>query len=180
MPYARQNWTEDEITRLLENPVDADKGPHAHSKIHAVSGELASNEMFQHARVLNRTTELVNGKFKVRTEATKHSTMASVDIARGLHKVLNHDNTQPLLRELDGKGNDDCAKVTFHVNFNQSIGRGLLHSKQGVTHFDCIHLFVYLKSNSGNSDLPVIHTVVPTGAHQPNPKKPKDDKVLLM
>lgn len=178
MPYARQNWTKEELSRLLQNPVKSKDGPNAHSKIHAVQGELAKNEKFQHARVMNQTVQYVKGKLKVRSEAKTHTTMDCDDVAAGLCRALNHDRTQPLLKELDGKGNDKWGKITFHVNFKESIGRGIQHTENDTTHFDCISMFVYLKPNKGNADLPIIQTVVPKGKHEPNPKSPKDDKVL--
>lgn len=163
MPYARQNWTIDEIQRLLENPIDPQSGPRAHSAIHAVVGELAENEMFQRARVTNLVCEDRGSGLAMYHEARAHSTMPAAKVAAGLQRALNSDYAQNFLSEFDGKRGDENANLKFDVNFSSSIGRAKLHrSKDNSTSdFDCHCLFVYLKPNPGNADLPIFHTVVP-------------------
>ena len=51
MPYKRSNWTLKEISYALANWVNSPGGSHAHSRIHAVKGELFENALFQKGRV---------------------------------------------------------------------------------------------------------------------------------
>ncbi len=185
MPYKRKNWTLKEISYGLANWVSAPNSPHAHSRIHAVKGELYENALFQKGRVqsiihTNRAKES-NAKYwqkksdgsyqnnsKTRKkhplpkpEVSTHSTLARSKVAAALCKAFNHPHMQPFLEKLDG-GFD----MKVNVNFKNSIGTGLVHKpNQPSVSTPMMALFVYCKPNPGNKDMPIFHTVVPMGAY---------------
>lgn len=192
MPYKRTNWRQDELIRALQNPTHAAAGPHAHSSIHAVEGELANHPMFQRARVTATVhdarqkasnvaaqdalraqwaagalskTKLNKELKKVPVpapEAGKHSTLGVVFMANALLRALNHPDMQPHLGTLDG-GTD----VKVHVNFRNGIGSGYLHQAgQASRPGSFTSLFVYMKPNPGNRDIPIFQTVVPSESHK--------------
>lgn len=171
MPYARTNWTKEEILGLLECPISL-SGANAHANIHAVSDELHQNLMFQNARVKNQVCFLDNkGKLKKKFEVPAHSTMDADLVADALCNAFNTDAVQTVLRELDEMNGDSEANVKFHINFSSEIGEATLHKRNGTTKVQCNHLFVYLKKNPNQSDLPIIQTIVPYESHAVNNKK---------
>ena len=168
MPYARQTWTQAVVTRLLQNPVHAAQGPHAHSGIHGVEGELANHPLFQRARVLNDVTQTDRrGRVRTRAEVGAHSTLDSQSMAAALTRVLNHARMQPHLQQLDQNRRDPAFNLKIWVNFIRPIGQATLHRRAGSRQFNPRCLFVYLKPNPGNADLPIFQTVVPHENHKP-------------
>lgn len=164
MPYARQNWTINEVQRLTQNPVSAQGAPHAHSGIHATQNELASHPMFHRARATNRVVQTDRrGRIRESNEVGAHSTMGNQQLSQALLRALNHDRMQPHLQRLDQQGGD----LKLWVNFIAPIGRGTLHRSTGSAQIDIRCLFVYMKSNPGNQDLPIFQTLVPHGNHKP-------------
>lgn len=192
MPYKRTDWRQDELIRALQNPTHAPTGPHAHSSKHAVQGELAHHPLFQHARVTTAVYDdahrdsnlavqqdllakkaagqLSNTQFKKQMkkaslpapEVGKHSTLDVVFTANALLRALKHGDMQPHLGTLDG-GDD----VKVHVNFRNGIGDGLIHEAgQPIRKGAFRSLFIYMKPNPGNRDLPIFQTVVPSEAHK--------------
>ncbi len=184
MPYARKNWTFQEIHRALQNPVSSESGPDAHSKKHATEGELASNPMFQQARVnalihddKHKESNIAyagasKGQQKKHPmpapEVSMHSTLDSALVASGLETALNTFSMQSHLSQLDS-GED----MKVFVNFSVSLGKGMVY-RTGYSpgQQDIICLFVYLKPNLHNKDIPIFQTVVPQTAHktQASPK----------
>lgn len=185
MPYARQTYTVNELTRLLANPVSAPSGPAAHSSKHGVEGELASHPMFQRARVEavvhdGRKSDL-NAPFHARDhlgnwvhsnnqrrqhplpspDVGRHSTMSATDMATALAQAFNSAAMQPHLATLDG-GTD----MRVNVNFTLPIGGGAAHrTGHPSTAMNVVSLFVYCKANPANEDLPIFQTVVPKDTH---------------
>ena len=169
MPYARTNWTQSELLRLLKNPVHAAAGPHAHSSIHGVSGELASHPMFQHARVMNDVTA-AHKKKKVSTkaEASAHSTLDATDMAKALVRALNNPKLQPHLAALDTSRaeNKQWSDMKVWLNFIKPVGTGKMHQRTGTNNFNVRAIFLYMKPNPNNADLPIIQTAVPHAEHK--------------
>ena len=182
MAYARQNWTEDEVLRLLANPVHSETGPHAHSSKHAASGELANHPMFQKARVtaliISEQQRSANAKYHVkddhgkypknakfrganrvpRPEVGTHSVLRDDLVATALTQALNHNDMQAHLQGLDG-GNDLKVHANFHTG---SFGRGKIHTAANSADADFVSLFIYCKPNPSNADLPIFQTIVPS------------------
>ncbi len=149
MPYQQNNWTQKEITYALSNPVDAKSGPHAHSRIHAVSGELYEHPLFQKGRVQSiihtdkqreshkpfwekdpagkkkyKFSGKIRKKYPIpKPEVGKHSTLKRASVASALCQAFNHPHMQTYLGQLD-KGSD----MKVNVNFKSSIGVGKLHA----------------------------------------------------
>jgi hypothetical protein len=192
MPYKRTNWTVSEIQRALSNPTHSESGPHAHSSKHAVSGELAQNPQFQKARTTavihdgrqkdsnlaaqqalgnqKAAGTLSNTQYKKQmaqvplpsAEVGKHSTLNDVATANALLRVFNDSSMQPHLGTLDA-GSD----LKVHVNFSGNIGSGHVHETgQPSRPASFKSLFVYLKPNPGNADIPIFQTVVPSEQHK--------------
>ena len=186
MPYKRSNWTIKEISYALGNPRDAASGPHAHSHIHAVSGELYEHPLFQKGRVQGiihsaeqrdshrpywapdpsgkkkyQFSAKIRKKFPLpKPEVGKHSTLKRASMAAALCQAFNHPHMQSYLGQLD-KGSD----MKVNVNFKSPIGMGKLHMpNQPSKDVKIVSLFVYCKPNPGNKDIPIFHTVVPFNA----------------
>ena len=191
MPYTRTNWKLHELKIALANPVHSHGGPHAHSAMHAASGELANHPLFQKARV---TANIVTGGASdrnahfhakgpdgtwVKNPATgtnlysnsqrNNNPIPKPDASR--HSVLDVDQiAAALVRALNAPamqahlGNLDAGRdMKVHVNFVASIGRGNVHATgQASTGADFVSLFVYCKPNPGNKDVPIFQTVVPS------------------
>jgi hypothetical protein len=190
MPYARTNWKEHELKIALSNPVHSHGGPHAHSAMHAGSGELANHPLFQKARV---SAEIVTGGATHRNDHfhakgadgtwVKGPTGANLysnsqrnnnpipkpDASR--HSVLDANFVAAaLVRALNAPtmqahlANLDAGNdMKVHVNFAAPIGRGHVHATgQASAQTDFVSLFVYCKPNPGNRDIPIFQTVVPS------------------
>lgn len=178
MPYARTNWTFQEIHKALQNPVSSESGPRAHSSKHATEGELAASPLFQKARVnalivdeKHRESNIAyagaskNQQKKHPVPAPEvgvHSTLDSVLIATALAKAFNSFAMQAHLAQLD-TGQD----MKVFLNFSVSLGKGMVF-KTGWSpaQQDMVCLFVYLKPNPRNKDLPIFQTVVPQTSHK--------------
>jgi len=172
MPYARKNWTEIEVSRLLQNPVQIGNRPPAHSRIHGIEGDLASNSLFQRARVTNQvTTSEKKGKLITGTEVKLHSTLDRRIMSRALARALNSQKMQEHLRKLDEallrKKPDFNYNLKFWINYIRPIGQANLYQSHGSGQFSVRCLFVYLRPNPGNRDLPIFQTVVPYENHKP-------------
>jgi hypothetical protein len=163
MPYARTNWTFDEVLRITQNPVDISGDPHAHSKIHATDSELANHPMFQRARVLMEVTEIVRNRLKTKVEVGVHTTLKNTDMARALVRVLNHERMQSHLARLDQHTGD----VKVWINFIRPIGIGMYHNAAASVPINIKCLFLYMKANPGNKDLMIFQTLVPHENHKP-------------
>lgn len=192
MAYKRTNWTSDEIQRALTNPTHSASGPHAHSSKHAVSGELAQNPQFQKARTTaviyddkHRDSNLAarqaldnqkasgtisNTQYKKQIalvplpepEVGRHSTLNDVAVGNALARAFNNVAMQPHLGTLD-TGSD----MRVHVNFAGNIGTGNFHQTGQPSRAATFNsLFVYLKPNPGNLDIPIFQTVVPSEQHK--------------
>jgi hypothetical protein len=192
MPYQRNNWTADEIVRALSNPTHSASGPHAHSSKHAVSGELAQNPMFQKARTTavihddkhrdsnlaaqqaltqqKQSGALSNTQYKKQMaqvpspepEVGRHSTLNDVAVANALSRAFNTVAMRPHLGTLDGG-----VDLKVHVNFAGVIGTGNFHETGQASRAATFNsLFVYLKPNPGNRDIPIFQTVVPSEQHK--------------
>ncbi len=178
MAYARTTWTFQEIHRALQNPVSSDTGPDAHSKKHATEGELASNPMFQQARVNALVHDEKHKESNIAyagasknqqkkhpmpaPEVPVHSTLDSALVASGLEKAFNTFGMQTHLGQLDA-GSD----MKVFVNFSVSLGNGMVYrTGYSPAQQEIICLFVYLKPNPRNKDIPIFQTVVPHTAHK--------------
>lgn len=169
MPYARKNWTTNEVSRLLQNPVHSPEGPHAHSRIHGVEGELASHPLFQRARVNNDVTQVDRrGRVRTRAEVGAHSTLNSLHMSQALVRALNHDRMQEHLAQLDQARQNSQYNFSLKVwvNYIRPVGQADLHRRGGSAQFNVRSLFVYLKPNPSNADLPIFQTIVPHAEHK--------------
>lgn len=181
MPYARTTWTFQEIHRALQNPVSSASGPDAHSRKHATEGELASNPLFQKARVEavvhdekhKESNIAFAGASKSQQkkhpmpgpEVSMHSTLDSALVAAGLEMAFNTFAMQSHLSQLDS-GTD----MKVFVNFPLSIGKGTVYrTGYSPAEQEIVCLFVYLKPNPHNRDIPIFQTVVPHTAHKAQP-----------
>jgi len=189
MTYARTNWTFQEIQTALQNPVSSESGPKAHSSKHAAEGELASSQLFQKARV---EALIVDDKHKESNiafafasksqqkkhpmpapEVGTHSTLDSSLVALALQSAFNTTSMQSYLAQLDA---DEDMKV--FLNFSISIGKGWVYrTGWNPSEEDMVCLFVYLKPNPRNRDLPIFQTVVPQNQHKVS-SGPKDTPVV--
>ena len=173
MPYQRKNWTFQEILKALQNPVHSKSGPKAHSSKHATVGELASHPLFQKARV---EALIVDDKHKESNiiyqtasksqqkkhpmpspEVGTHSTLDGSLVAKALESAFNSIVLQPHLAQLDA-GKD----MKVFINYSNSIGKGwVFRTGWNPSQQDMFCLFVYLKPNPRNKDIPIFQTVVP-------------------
>jgi hypothetical protein len=95
-------------------------------------------------------------------EVGRHSTLNDVAIANALSRAFNDGAMRPHLHGLDAG-----ADTKVHLNFSGTIGTGNFHATGQPSRPATFNsLFVYLKPNPGNSDIPIFQTVVPAEQHK--------------